>query len=217
MKSVTRRFSLLLNDADVQLEVLLERMPPLDIDTARMLRKENELNNADESEESSDESSKDAIDSSSSDDDEAEEEEENDDDESDLPASPAADNVEDLLGLLDAGLRCALRFLHRTLRKTSPILFFFLARSHRGILVCFRTRLRIGISAAAALSASRGQRRSVQSARLDDRVQVQRGRRAGRNDRQGRSEQPGSGGRGGAAAAGERAQVCAAADEAAVE
>ena len=102
MKSVTRRFSLLLNDVDVQLEVLLERMPPLDIDTARMLRKENELNNADESEESSDESSKEAIDSSSS---EAEEEEENDDEESDLPASPAADNVEDLLGLLDAGLR----------------------------------------------------------------------------------------------------------------
>ena len=103
MKSVTRRFSLLLNDADVQLEVLLERMPPLDIDTARMLRKENELNNADESEESSDESSKEAIDSSSSE--AEEEEEENDDDESDLPASPAADNVEDLLGLLDAGLR----------------------------------------------------------------------------------------------------------------
>ena len=127
MKSVTRRFSLLLNDADVQLEVLLERMPPLDIDTARMLRKENELNNADESEESSDESSKEAIDSSS----EGGEEEE----ESDLPASPAADNVEDLLGLLDAGLRCALRFLHRTPRKTNPILLLFLARSHRRILV----------------------------------------------------------------------------------
>ena len=133
MKSVTRRFSLLLNDADVQLEVLLERMPPLDIDTARMLRKENELNNADESEESSDESSKDAIDSSSSE--AEEEEEENDDEESDLPASPADDNVEDLLGLLDAGLRCVLRFLHRTPRKTNPILLFFLARSHRGILV----------------------------------------------------------------------------------
>ena len=151
---MTRRFSILLSDPDVQLDVLLERMPPLDIDTARMLRKENELNEAEDSEESSSESSKEAIDSSS-------------ETSSDLPASPAADNVEDLLGLLDTGWLCALLLLDRTPRRTHAIPLH--ARSHRRIPVG------IGVSdvaALAALAAPRGQRRSVQSARSNDRVQV---------------------------------------------
>ena len=97
MECAICRFSILLSDPDVKLDVLLERMPPLDIDTARMLRKENEMSesgDSDDSEESdesesSERASKEAASDASS----------------DLPSSPAANNAEDLLDLLDAGWR----------------------------------------------------------------------------------------------------------------
>ena len=96
------RFSILLREPDVQLDVLLERMPPLDIDTARMLRKENELNDSEDSNESNT-----STDSDSS---------------SDLPASPASNNVEDLLGLLDSrSLSLFTILIHRVFSRTQTI------------------------------------------------------------------------------------------------
>lgn len=61
------RFSLLLEeDSEKVLIPLLERMPPLDIDTARMLRKENELQEETSDSETDQSDSEEAIDDTSS-------------------------------------------------------------------------------------------------------------------------------------------------------
>ena len=74
------RFSLLLEeDSEKVLIPLLERMPPLDIDTARMLRKENELQEETSDSETDQSDSEEAIDGTSS----------------------GSANVDDLLDLLD--------------------------------------------------------------------------------------------------------------------
>ena len=74
------RFSLLLEeDSEKVLIPLLERMPPLDIDTARMLRKENELQEETSDSETDQSDSEEAIDDTSS----------------------RSANVDDLLDLLD--------------------------------------------------------------------------------------------------------------------
>ena len=74
------RFSLLLEeDSEKVLIPLLERMPPLDIDTARMLRKENELQEETSDSETDQSDSEEAIDVTSS----------------------GSANVDDLLDLLD--------------------------------------------------------------------------------------------------------------------
>ena len=74
------RFSLLLEeDSEKVLIPLLERMPPLDIDTARMLRKENELQEETSDSETDQSDSEEAIDATSS----------------------GSANVDDLLDLLD--------------------------------------------------------------------------------------------------------------------
>ena len=60
------RFSLLLEeDSEKVLIPLLERMPPLDIDTARMLRKENELQEETSDSETDQSDSEEAIDDTS--------------------------------------------------------------------------------------------------------------------------------------------------------
>lgn len=74
------RFSLLLEeDSEKVLIPLLERMPPLDIDTARMLRKENELQEETSDSETDQSDSEEVIDDTSS----------------------GSANVDDLLDLLD--------------------------------------------------------------------------------------------------------------------
>ena len=77
---ILTRFSLLLEeDSEKVLIPLLERMPPLDIDTARMLRKENELQDETSDSETTQSDSEEAIDD----------------------ASSGSATVDDLLGLLD--------------------------------------------------------------------------------------------------------------------
>ena len=74
------RFSLLLEeDSEKVLIPLLERMPPLDIDAARMLRKENELQEETSDSKTDQSDSEEAIDDTSS----------------------GSANVDDLLDLLD--------------------------------------------------------------------------------------------------------------------
>ena len=74
------RFSLLLEeDSEKVLILLLERIPPLDIDTARMLRKENERQEETSDSETDQSDSEEAIDDTSS----------------------GSANVDDLLDLLD--------------------------------------------------------------------------------------------------------------------
>lgn len=83
---ISRFYLLEEEEVETVLDPVLDRMPPLDIDSARMLRQEKELHDSDESE--------------------SEEEESEEDEESEKSEESESDQgVADLLGILDSMIK----------------------------------------------------------------------------------------------------------------
>lgn len=83
---ISRFYLLEEEEVETVLDPVLDRMPPLDIDSARMLRQEKELHDSDESE--------------------SEEEESEEDEESEKSEESESDQgVTDLLGILDSMIK----------------------------------------------------------------------------------------------------------------
>lgn len=83
---ISRFYLLEEEEVETVLDPVLDRMPPLDIDSARMLRQEKELHDSDESE--------------------SEEEESEEDEESEKSEESESDQgVTDLLGILDSRIK----------------------------------------------------------------------------------------------------------------
>lgn len=83
---ISRFYLLEEEEVETVLDPVLDRMPPLDIDSARMLRQEKELHDSDESE--------------------SEEEESEEDEESEKSEESKSDQgVADLLGILDSMIK----------------------------------------------------------------------------------------------------------------